>query len=168
MAQRTTSRPRPQATSGVWLIGGVLATLVVVIGVVTFAASGTSDAGGVLVVAPLLFVVSLPFLSRGATREGDRRLYRLLMLALLVKFLGALIRYYVAFDVYGGVADAAGYHDAGPGSFTASSGIRASAASLSSRGWVSGASTSSTGPFGPRCPKADPSSMPLWCSSFPP
>lgn len=115
MAQKAPPSPRTrQDTTGIfWVIVGVLATVALVVGVVSFAASGTRDASGVLIVAPLLIVITLPILSRRATRDGDRALYRLMVIALLVKFLGAMVRYYVAFDVYGGVADAAGYHDAG-------------------------------------------------------
>jgi len=115
MAQGTTSRTRSPTAGGAWVVGGVVAAVVVTVGIVTLAASGSADAGGALVVAPVLFLVALPILSRRATREGDRRLYRLLAVALLVKFLGAVVRYYVAFDLYGGVADAAGYHEWGVG-----------------------------------------------------
>ena len=115
MAQRTTRRPRsqPQTTGGAWLILGGVAAVGLVVGIVTFAASGTPDASGALIVGPLLLLATLPLLSRRAKRDGDPQLYRLLVVALLVKFIGAIIRYYVAYDVYGGVADAAGYHDAG-------------------------------------------------------
>jgi hypothetical protein len=112
---RTTAPPRAprQATGLGSMVVGVFVAVAVVIGIVTLAASGTPDASAALIVAPLLFLATLPVLSRRATREGDRGLFRLLTLALLVKFLGAVVRYYIAFDVYGGVADAAGYHDWG-------------------------------------------------------
>jgi hypothetical protein len=74
---------------------------------------GNTDAIGGLVVGPILFLLSVPILRRRATLDGDRRLFWLLILALLLKFVGTLARYYVAFDVYGGVADASTYHDWG-------------------------------------------------------
>jgi len=94
-------------------VGGLALAAVLVVGILLVAASGGPDASGALLVGPILFLVSLPAFSRRARLEGDRRLFWLLVLALLAKFIGSVVRYYVAFDVYGGVADAAGYHDAG-------------------------------------------------------
>lgn len=62
---------------------------------------------------PILFLISLPILARQARREGDRRLFHLLMLALALKLLGALLRHYVIYEVYRGVGDATGYDRAG-------------------------------------------------------
>ena len=111
MAQRTL-RPAPAATT--WLaIGGLVLAAALFIGVLLVAASGGPDATGALVVGPILVLISLPIFSRRARLEGDRRLFWLLVLALLAKFIGSVVRYYVAFDVYGGVADASFYHDSG-------------------------------------------------------
>jgi hypothetical protein len=111
MSERTA---RPVQRSGSWLmLGGLLLAGAMLLGVLLLAASGGPDATGALLVGPILLLVSLPIFSRRARLEGDRRLFWLLVLALLAKFLGSVIRYYVAFDVYGGVADAAGYHDSG-------------------------------------------------------
>jgi hypothetical protein len=111
MAQRTL---RPAPAPSTWMtVGGLALAAVLVVGILLVAASGGPDATGALVVGPILFLVSLPVFSRRARLEGDRGLYWLLVLALLVSFVGSVVRYYVAFDVYGGVADAAGYHDAG-------------------------------------------------------
>ena len=70
----------------------------------------TYDIWGAVVIGPMLFLVTLPLLSRQARREGDSRLFWLLFLALVAKlFFGTLIRYYITIDVYHG-ADARGYH----------------------------------------------------------
>jgi hypothetical protein len=66
-----------------------------------------------MVIAPLLYVLTLPALAKQAERENDRRLFWLLTLALTVKLGATLVRYYVAFDVYGGRADAKGYYNQG-------------------------------------------------------
>ncbi len=62
-----------------------------------------------LAVGGVLVAVTLPALRRQAAREGDNRLYWLLVAALVLKLVGAFARLYVADDVYGGVADATGY-----------------------------------------------------------
>ena len=66
-----------------------------------------------MLLAPVLIAVSVPALRRQAAREADPRMFRILLIALIVKLAGAVARYYVAFSVYGGVADAARYHAAG-------------------------------------------------------
>ncbi|MDQ3932984.1 MAG: hypothetical protein M3252_09135 [Actinomycetota bacterium] len=63
-----------------------------------------------LAVGAVLIAVTLPALSRQAAREGDKRLYWLLVAALVLKLIGALVRLYVIDDVYGGIADANGYY----------------------------------------------------------
>lgn len=80
-----------------------------VVGLITLA-EGTYDTWGALLLAPILFGLGLPALSRQARREGDRTVFWILALALLLKLGGAIVRYYVAYDVYGGGADSAGYH----------------------------------------------------------
>jgi hypothetical protein len=71
------------------------------------------DAWSTAIIGPLLIAVSLPILARQARRERDTGLLWILGSALALKLTAALVRYYVAFDVYGGVADAAGYDDWG-------------------------------------------------------
>ena len=66
-----------------------------------------------MIIGPALFVVSLPVLSRQAAREGDGRLFWLLLLGLVVKLLGAIAQIYVALSAYGGVADSTGYYNQG-------------------------------------------------------
>jgi hypothetical protein len=72
----------------------------------------TYDTWAGLFIGPLLFVISLPILARQAAREGDRTVLWLLVIALLVKLGGAMLRHYVTFQVYER-ADATGYHEAG-------------------------------------------------------
>lgn len=71
------------------------------------------DTWGAMAIAPILLVLTLPMLAKQAERENDRRLFWVLCAALAVKLLATLIRYYVVFDVYGGRADAQGYHGGG-------------------------------------------------------
>lgn len=59
-----------------------------------------------LVVGGVLVTVTLPALARQAARDGDKRLYWILVAALVLKLLAAFARLYVADDVYRGVADA--------------------------------------------------------------
>ena len=70
----------------------------------------TYDVWSSLLLVPLLLAVSAPVLLRAARRDGDVGLGQLLMLALLLKLLSAIARYYMAFVLYGGVADSEAYH----------------------------------------------------------
>jgi hypothetical protein len=87
---------------------GLIALLVV--GVTS--ASSYSIWGG-LIVGIVLFEVSIPILAREAAREGDRRLFWLLVLALLLKFGAAIVAHYVAYTVYQGASDVVRYHNQG-------------------------------------------------------
>lgn len=91
------------ATAG---ITGAMAYMVIV----QFSFAHVSyDTWAALVVAPVLVVLTVPLL-RAASREEDGAfLARVLLLALLLKFAASAVRYFVAFDIYGGSADAAGY-----------------------------------------------------------
>lgn len=71
------------------------------------------DVWGAIALIPVLIAVSVPLATRAARREGDARMRRLIIAALVLKLLGSLVRYAVAFGVYAGSADAAGYHEAG-------------------------------------------------------
>lgn len=71
------------------------------------------DAWTSLLLAPVLFLVTLPALARQARREEDSSLFRFLVLALFLKLIvGTLLRYYVTFFVYTR-ADATGYIEQG-------------------------------------------------------
>lgn len=84
-----------------------------VVGLLLFMENSSYETWGGLLVAPVLILVSIPILSRQAAREGDRSLFWLLVAALIVKLGGALVFHFVAYDLYGGVADAATYHEGG-------------------------------------------------------
>jgi len=71
--------------------------------------SGNEEAFRAVIVALVLIGISIPLLTRQAKQQGDPQLFRLLFLALIVKLVGALLRYYVVFTVYGGLADATDY-----------------------------------------------------------
>jgi hypothetical protein len=62
---------------------------------------------------PIMLVASWPAFARQARRERDDRLAQLLLLALALKLLGSLVRYWVALHIYGGNADAVYYHQTG-------------------------------------------------------
>jgi hypothetical protein len=112
MADAARLRARPPGSLGTAVLA-VAGSAVLVGALVILGAVGGPNATAALVVGPILFALSLPVFFRQARLEGDRWILRVLMLALLLKFIGAVVRYYVAFDVYGGVADAAGYHEHG-------------------------------------------------------
>jgi hypothetical protein len=64
-------------------------------------------------VAPVLLILSLPVANRAARLDGDA-IGRIVLVAAAVKvFATPLLRYWMAFSLYGGSADSAGYHSAG-------------------------------------------------------
>lgn len=71
---------------------------------------GTYNHWGSLVVIPLIVLGVSPMLARAASREGERWFAILLPLAFLLKILGCLGRYFVAYVVYRGQADAETYN----------------------------------------------------------
>ena len=66
------------------------------------------DTWAALVIGPFILAVSLPMI-RWITRDDDDPMFGLLGAALVVKLLASLLRYFVAFELYGGRADAARY-----------------------------------------------------------
>jgi hypothetical protein len=105
---------RVQRISSKALVGVVAVLLAMyVVGLLLFMESSTYDTWGGLLVAPVLLLVSIPIFLRQAAREGDRSIFWLLVAALLLKLGGALIFHFVSYDLYGGVADAVGYHEEG-------------------------------------------------------
>jgi hypothetical protein len=74
---------------------------------------GTYDQWGAMIVGPVLVLVSLPILARVAAATREPWFLGLVVTALVVKLLASLARYWVAFILYGGVADAAGYDGVG-------------------------------------------------------
>jgi hypothetical protein len=64
-------------------------------------------------VAPVLLLLSVPLANRAARLDGDV-IGRIVLMAAVIKVLVApIVRYWVAYSLYGGVADATGYHEAG-------------------------------------------------------
>ena len=74
--------------------------------------SGSYDLWGGLLIVPILVIVSIPVVRRMARNDGDPWVMQLFGAALMVKLLGALVRYFVTFNVLG-PADANAYHRAG-------------------------------------------------------
>jgi hypothetical protein len=106
-------RPVSPLPRGTVLAVGLGLTAAYVAGVVLVMNRTTYDTWGATLIAPLLYLITLPALAKQAARENDRRLFWLLSLALAAKLAVTLFRYYVAFDLYGGRADAKGYAAAG-------------------------------------------------------
>ena len=70
------------------------------------------DVWGAMIIGPLILVVSYPVIRRIFHRH-DPRLVSILFVGLLAKMAGSLVRYWVAFDAYGGASDAGRYHEYG-------------------------------------------------------
>ncbi|MGQ0668515.1 MAG: hypothetical protein ACT4PO_02390 [Actinomycetota bacterium] len=106
------TRAEPPGTGAIVAIGfGFTAVFVIVL--LVMMGRTTYDTWAAMFIGPFLFLVTLPLLARQAAREGDRRLFWLLVAALICKFAGSLLRAFVAFGVYGGRADAQGFLGAG-------------------------------------------------------
>jgi hypothetical protein len=97
---RPSSPYAPAAVAAVLAYGAIFAWA---IGNTTF------DVWGGLIVAPILVVISLPFLQAAARSEADPRIARLYVTALVLKLVASLGRYYMSFVLYDGAADAARY-----------------------------------------------------------
>jgi hypothetical protein len=70
------------------------------------------DIWGALVIGPILATISLPILRKSIARD-DPTMVGLITFAFIAKMLGAVMRYYLTFKLYGDNADAVGYHDSG-------------------------------------------------------
>lgn len=105
----------PQAAPGQGLLAlPVLLAAVAYLAILSWTMwNGSYDIWGGLIVAPLLLAATIPLATRGARREGDLHMVRLLQLAVVAKVLaGTLARYAIVFGVYGS-GDAQGFHGAG-------------------------------------------------------
>jgi hypothetical protein len=84
------------------------------LGAVVFAAVAVAGGSRLLIAAavtgPVLGLLTLPIARRIARLDGDPGLVAVVMAAFAAKMFGSVLRYYVAFNVYGGVADANQYH----------------------------------------------------------
>ena len=113
----TAARPR-RPVSRARRSGALAPALLVLLAVYVFGLAFSMqhlsyDVWGAVALAPVLVMISVPLLIRATRRHGDPGMVRLIVLALVLKLVGALARYAVAFGVYGGSADAASYHEAG-------------------------------------------------------
>jgi len=93
------------------LIGGMLFVVVELVAIML--SMGSYDSLVAVILGPSLFLISLPILSRQATRERDGRVFWLLVMGLIVKLLGAIAQIYVVLTAYSGVADATDYYQQG-------------------------------------------------------
>lgn len=75
-------------------------------------ASLSFDIWGAFVVTPVVVLVTIPMLRR-VFHGDDSRLVPIALAGLVAKLAATAFRYWVAFDAYGGQADAGRYHDAG-------------------------------------------------------
>lgn len=105
--RRLLVRAEPLGVLWLLLVAGYSVWLVYLMG------RSTYDAWGALLVAPTIVAVSLPALRRQSIRESDPRVFTVLIWALILKLGASMARYFVAFGVYGGVADAVGYLNRG-------------------------------------------------------
>jgi hypothetical protein len=100
-------------STGTYVVIGLLAIGAYTSVLLILMARTTFDIWWAVVLAPVLFVVTLPMLRRQAIREDDPAAFRFLVLALAVKLAGAFLRYYVTVLFYGGLRDANVYSDYG-------------------------------------------------------
>lgn len=91
------------------MVIGLLVIAAYTSGLLLLMRSTTFDIWWAAVLAPVLFMVTLPLLRHQATREDDPSVYRFLVLALAVKLAGAFLRYYASVLFYGGLRDATVY-----------------------------------------------------------
>jgi hypothetical protein len=91
----------------------MLAGLGYVGALVLLATSSSGDLGMALFMSAILLVISLPAINRLAAEDGLPGIKTLFVAALVLKLGGAFIRFGVAFQLYGGTADAERYHEAG-------------------------------------------------------
>jgi len=106
-------RAMPGVRTGPVLVIGLVLTALAVVVMLVLAAEASYEVWTTALIAPGLFLISLPALQRQAAREGNSRITAILALALAAKLGASIIRYFVAFGLYGGAADARRYHEAG-------------------------------------------------------
>jgi hypothetical protein len=95
------------------VVFGLAAVALVAAALMVIMRTDTHGDWSAVIIGPVLVLLSAPVLAREAARDGDRRLFWFLVVALVVKLLGAIVRYNVAFGLYGQASDAVGYHQAG-------------------------------------------------------
>jgi hypothetical protein len=105
---RPSSTPSP---FGLALVGFALTAVYVAFAFLTIDRT-TYDLWGAVLIGPALIAISVPILAREAKRLQDPRLLWILIVALLLKLIGGLLRFWVTFSLYG-AGDATGYHREG-------------------------------------------------------
>jgi hypothetical protein len=110
-------QPTAPVQTRVRVIAGssLLGAVVTVLGLLLMWALRVDSIWVVLFLVPILLAATAPALARQAARDRDRRLFQLLLLALVLKLVGSLVRYYVSFEIYGGLVDSALYHEVAAG-----------------------------------------------------
>jgi hypothetical protein len=90
--------PRPNANSTTVVALGFVA--VSVFAILFLMANTPFETWGALLVVPPLILVMLPAFRRQANREEDPTVFKFLLIMLIIKFVGTVVRFYVAFEVY--------------------------------------------------------------------
>lgn len=96
------------ATTAVWFGGAALYIVAMSLGM----RSLSYDIWGALVIGPILATLTLPLLRKSVARD-DPTMVNLISGAFVAKMVGACLRYYLTFKLYGENADAIGYHGGG-------------------------------------------------------
>lgn len=112
---------RPRSTAGnswdpddvPWLIGGLGAVVVVLLGFALMLDYSALDVWTGIIAFLILTTASVPAFQWVAKRDGDPWLSKVLLVGLLAKFAGSMARYYMIFVLYDGSGDAGRYHEAG-------------------------------------------------------
>lgn len=102
-----------------WTIAGLTAVAVYALVFSLSMTRASYDVWGALIIAPFLILVTVPLATRVARLEGDPSMAALILLALALKLISSVIRYFIGAEVYDGVADATGY--VGDGTYLAES-----------------------------------------------
>ena len=95
--------------------GGLVGATLTTLGLLLLSWAQMSGFLVAVFLVPILLPASWPAFVRQARRERNPRLAKFLLLALVLKLLGSLVRYWVSFHVYQGNVDAVGYHEFGMG-----------------------------------------------------
>jgi len=99
---------RQQAPAGILILGLLLMVVYIAMSLILMDPAH-EESGAALIVGPLLILVSVPIVMKSVGKDGDPRLVAIVLLALMMKVVWTLIRYYVTFEIYGG-GDAGTYH----------------------------------------------------------
>ena len=97
-----------QATTALWFSAAGAYILAMSLGM----RSLSYDIWGALVIGPILGTITLPVLRKYVARD-DPTMVQLISFAFVAKMIGACLRYYLTFKLYGDNADAVGYHGSG-------------------------------------------------------